>query len=547
MSQGFEIIRARTKDDAVVLIDRLMRSKQHEVVLFLPKNSIISADLNSLKILKEETESIGKILSLSTDNDEIKLFAKKLGMSIYNSGGYKESEKTELSPENNSKKIRIMTDVLPPYFYEPSPEMQEAQKEPELIIREPEAVIYETLSKDSDLEESLENFYVSGKQVDNNEILDQGTVTTKKSYLSINSLIKAFFFGGLLVFTAAMYLILPKANIKISLKEIPLKTQIPIAVSKSVNSLNLTSGIIPGQYFLMSKSGSKTVEASYEKIGGIIEIYNAYSANPQKLVSQTRFETKDGKIFKIQNPIIIPGAKMQGAKLIPSSVKAEVFSDDVANDYLIGPSYFTIPGFKETPKYAGFYAKSNQPMSILKVSNLSSQDVEKNKKELQDKLAQELKAEILSTFGNSDLQLIDGASEVKVDDFKINNNIINMKISWQALFFKEKDIRSLIDYFVSSHYPDLKNFTFKDSISYPKANRADFKKGELFFTFNIDKNNAFPADIAGLRNELIGRDENEMRSVISDKTFIKNATISLWPFWVKRAPSNLNKIDVIID
>jgi hypothetical protein len=54
MSQGFEIIRARVKDDAVVLIDRLMRSKQQEVVFVLPKNSIIIADLNSLKILKEE-------------------------------------------------------------------------------------------------------------------------------------------------------------------------------------------------------------------------------------------------------------------------------------------------------------------------------------------------------------------------------------------------------------------------------------------------------------------------------------------------------------
>lgn len=547
MPQGFEILKARTKDDAVVLIDRLMRSKQHEVVLVLPKNSIISADLNSLKILKEEAESVGKILSLSTDNDEIKLFADKLGMSIYDSENSKKSEKTELSPDNNSRKIRIMADVLPPHFYEPLPE-PEAQKEPELIIKEPESVIYETVGKNSDLEENLENFYISGKQTDNNSVLNENVfLTKKKPYLSLSFLTKIFSISGLLIFSAAMYLILPKADIKISLKEIPLKTQVPVAVSKSVSSLNLTGGIIPGQYFLMSKSGSKTIEASHEKIGGIIEIYNAYSASPQKLVAQTRFETKDGKIFKIQNSVIIPGAKMQGAKLIPSSVKAEVFSDDNSNEYLIGPSYFTIPGFKETPKFAGFYAKSNQPMSALKVINLTSGDIEKNKKELQDKLAQELKAEILSSIDNSDLQLIDGASEIKVNDFKINNNIINMKISWQALFFKEKDLRSLIDYFVSSHYPDLKNFTFKDSIIYPKANRADFKKGELFFSFNIDKNNAFPADIANLKKELIGRDENEMRAVISDKTYIKNATISLWPFWVKRAPSNLNKIDVVTD
>jgi len=60
MPEGFEIIRARTKDDAAILIDRLMRSKYPEVVLVLPKNSILAADLNSIKILKEEAESIGK-------------------------------------------------------------------------------------------------------------------------------------------------------------------------------------------------------------------------------------------------------------------------------------------------------------------------------------------------------------------------------------------------------------------------------------------------------------------------------------------------------
>ena len=547
MPQGFEIIRARTKDDAVVLIDRLMRSKQHEVVLVLPKNSIISADLNSLKILKEEAESIGKTLSLSTDNDEIKSFADKLRMPIYNSNGKEAPEKTE--PMKNIKKTRIMTDILPPYFTETEVSKEEISEAlPETLI-EPDQIIYpvesrpleayDAVNKNSDLEKNLENFYVNSNQVNYK--------TIKLNYFSFNTLIKFFSISGLLIFAAAMYLILPKADVRISLKKIPLKIQIPVAVSKSVNSLNLTGGIIPGQYFLLSKSGFKTIDASSSKIGGAIEIYNAYSVNPQKLVAQTRFETKDGKIFKIQSSIIIPGAKMQGTKLIPSSIRAEVFSDDVSNEYLIGPSYFTIPGFKESPKYAGFYAKSDQSMSIIKSANLSSGDIEKNKKELQDKLAQELKTEVLSTLNNSDLRLIDDASEVKIDDFKISANTINMKITWQALFFKEKDLRALIGYFVSSHYPDLKNFTYNDNIDYPKANRADFKKGELFFSFNIDKNNVLTADIDSLKNELVGHDENGMRSVISEKTYIKNAAISLWPFWVKQAPNDLSKINVVID
>ena len=547
MSQGFEIIRARTKDGAAVIIDRLMRSRQQEVVLVLPKNSIIAADLNSLKILKEEAESIGKILSLNTENNEINSFAKKIKMPIYNHNSFfiknvRLSEKQ--GPTSGRKKTKVMMDVLPPSSNQRSnwdivnelPDESPKESEPDYNLPS-EPIIYETANHNSNLERNLENFYNSekGEKLENR---------WHRFYL--NHMISFLAVSGFLLFGATMYLILPKANIRISLKEVPIKAQIPIAVSKNVSSNNLLSGIIPGQYFSIIKSGSKLIEG-HPEIGGVIEVYNAYSAASQKLVAQTRFETKDGKIFRIKNPVIIPGAKISGANLIPSFAKANVIADMATDEYLIGPSFFTIPGFKETPKYAGFYAKSIEPMIHVENISVSKEELEKNKNELKEKLAQESKSEILSILKDSDLQLIDGASVIKIDDFKVNGKLLNMKITWQALFFKEKDLRTIINYFISIRHMDLKNFTFEDSITYPKVNKVDFKKGELFFTFNIDKNNALLADLDGLKKELAGRDEVEMRAVISDKTYVNGAAISLWPFWVSRAPNNLEKINITID
>lgn len=560
MPDGFEIIRARIKDDAVVLIDRLMRSKQHEVVLVLPKNSIISADLRSLKILKEEAESIGKILSVSTENDEIKSFASKIDMSLYNPNNTRESETA--GTIKITRKIKVMMDILPPSFVDRSAEdeevKEESQKEdlgegenvvtevPEFLPELPKVNIYEVSSKNSDLEKNIESFYETGVK----DSLPNPKICS--SVFSINRLITFFTVIGVLLFSAAMYLILPKAEIKISLKELPIKVQIPVAISKNVHSPDLVSGIIPAQYFSQSKAGSKTVESS-KRAGGSIEIYNAYSAAPQRLVAQTRFETKDGKIFRIKSSVIIPGAKMSGTKLTPSSIKADVVADLAGEEYLIGPTFFTITGFKDTLKYAGFYAKSVEPMTMVESVGLTKEDIEQNKNELRESLAQELKSDTLSTLQDSNLQLIDGASLIAVNDFKIssdkgaNGNIISMKISWQALFFKEKDLRDLVSYFVSSRYPDLKNFTFEDTITYPKVNRADFKKGELFFTFDIQKDNALTADIAALKKELAGHGESEMRAVVSDKSYIHSAAISLWPFWVTKAPNNLSKINITID
>ena len=392
----------------------------------------------------------------------------------------------------------------------------------------------------------------------NNQLFER-RVTLKnhqspKSYLNLlgkkfNSLVFSFF-----LLMAAMYLVLPKVDIQLSLKEMPASAVVSVAVSKNISVPDFANGIIPGQYFLLTKSGSKVIEKSNNdanlplKYGGTIEIYNAYSIAAQKLVAQTRFETKDGKIFRIQSPLIIPGAKMSGSNLIPSSVKAEVVSDAAGEEGQIDPSFFTIPGFKGTAKFAGFYAKSAETMIPVKNDSvMAGQDAEKAKQALENALVAELKNEVLNTFKSSDLKLIDGASSVKVEEFKITSNVATMKISWQAIFFKESDFKALVNNFVSAKYPDLKNFDFRDSITYPQAIRADLKKGEVFFAFDFAQSNAFKVDLGELKKELGSLDETGMRNIISNKNFIKSATISLWPFWVRRAPDNPDKINVILD
>ncbi|MDP2638829.1 MAG: hypothetical protein Q8P06_01515 [Candidatus Azambacteria bacterium] len=539
MIENFEIIRARTKDDVAILIDRLLKSKQNKVVLILPKNSILAVDPKALGILKGEAESVDKELFISTENEELEAIAEKNRIPIYN-------------PDLDKKpEIKRMLDIVPP-----SQEVEEPESEitPELdFIPQSDPVIYEAvnditpnedlLGEDSLLEKNLEDFY---KEPVNKP--------APKKIASFKNLTLSFVGMSLLLLIAALYLILPRANIRISLKTIPVKANIPVAVSKSVNSSNFASGIIPGQYFLLTKSGSKTIEKLSEtsniplKTGGEIYIYNAYSATSQKLVAQTRFETKDGKIFRIQKPIVIPGAKMSGTKLTPSSIKAEVISDSAGEEYQVGPSYFTIPGFKGSPKYAGFYAESSESMSpVQDNSTIATQEIEATKNYLKGELADALKNDVLSAVENSDLKLIEGAAAVSIDEFRVIGQTATMKISWQAIFFKEKDFRTLVGYFIANKYTDLKNFDFKDKITYPQVTRSDFKKGEMFFTFNLDKDNIFVADTAELKRELAGLNEDGMRNIISDKNFVNSATISLWPFWVKQAPNNPSKVNIILD
>ena len=55
------------------------------------------------------------------------------------------------------------------------------------------------------------------------------------------------------------------------------------------------------------------ISSSGQKAGGKITVYNNYSNAPQKLIINTRFQTSDGKIYRIREPIVIPGMGVKEA------------------------------------------------------------------------------------------------------------------------------------------------------------------------------------------------------------------------------------------
>lgn len=548
MPENLEIIRARTKDDVAILIDRVMRAKQNDVGIVLPKNSIITANPEALKIIQQEVEGIGRRLFLATEDPEIKASAKKLNISLFDPSSEIEAKKTNSLYQ--VKTVKKIIDILPP---------QAIYSEPLPILGEAEPQIPETFEKNlandnRDLEKNIENFY--------NNPSPKHSLSMPKRAFSLKGATVLLIVIGIFSLVSVLYLLLPKANIKISAKTIPVKISIPVAVSKNISTVDLVNGIIPGQYFSFSKTGYKTIDLSknqkeiVSRASGFIDIYNAYSSASQKLVAQTRFETKDGKIFRLQSAITVPGAKVSGSKLIPSSVRVAVLADQPGEEYNIDLSYFTIPGFKGSPKYAGFYAKSTESMASGKIGRiLTKETLEKNKQELLNDLINDPKNDNLNIAGSQNLKVIDGASSVKIQEFNSSVPIgnatdlatITMKVTWQAIAFSETDFKALVNYSISHKYSDLKNFNFEDNINYPQTTKTDFNKKELFFVYNIDKVAALAIDIDNLKKELVNRSENEMRELISGKNFINSATISLWPFWVSHAPASPDKINIIVD
>ncbi|HRH25881.1 MAG TPA: hypothetical protein PLF31_00185 [Candidatus Paceibacterota bacterium] len=99
-----------------------------------------------------------------------------------------------------------------------------------------------------------------------------------------------------------------------------------------------------------------------ERAEGTITIYNEFGTGSQTFVKNTRFQTPSGKIYRIQNAVVVPGYKMVAGKKVAGSVDAVVTADAPGEAYNLATGDFKIPGLEGDERYAGFYAKVKTPI-----------------------------------------------------------------------------------------------------------------------------------------------------------------------------------------
>jgi hypothetical protein len=99
-----------------------------------------------------------------------------------------------------------------------------------------------------------------------------------------------------------------------------------------------------------------------ERAQGTITIYNEFGTGSQTFVKNTRFQTPTGKVYRIQNAVVVPGYKMVSGKKVPGTVDAVVMADAPGEAYNLSTGDFKIPGLEGDERYAGFYAKVKTPI-----------------------------------------------------------------------------------------------------------------------------------------------------------------------------------------
>ena len=651
-------------EEITSIVDRLRKSQAEEIIIVVPKRALLIQSIVNLKLLKKESDGMGKQVVIVTQDKLGKLLVEKTGILVQQriddvDGeeivlGEEEGEKQEESVANsimsyNTKEKEIKNDKINTIgsaeYFEEKPKNTKTKAVPrkiskgeaygqkgdiinkELVVSDvkasnqtktfsgkknaldmvrkidvkktaipevssnaPVSVLPGSFFEGS--KETRENSFDSSKEQPVRELFQddklrsffqpKGDVRLTKQesydYKNVNvsgKLWKFILIFGLVAIIAilavAAYLFLPKADVKILTKGTVKTLSIDVKGSSQVNSIDYENNAIPARLISaedeLSKSypatGISSKSSTSQKARGTITIYNEFNASPQTLVATTRFETGDGKIFRLVKTTTVPGMAQVGTEMKPGAIEADVVADEAGDKYNIESTSFTIPGFKDSgnDKYKKFYAKSFKAMSgggsssdAIKV--VSKSDIEDAKNGIAKEINAAIRNKIKGSSGDNEIILDDAISSDSVT-YNISKNendvadsfTVEAKVKGNALALARADLEDLAGKNIVAKTGEneerVKEAVFSFEFGKPETDLANG-----IITVRVDVLAKITPNIStdAIKKEILGKKGNELKDQLSAHPEIQKIEVNYWPVFISgRIPSLRNRVNVTLD
>lgn len=370
---------------------------------------------------------------------------------------------------------------------------------------------------------------------------------------------KVLFLGILLVVFLGLFMTLTASSVEISVtpRSVEKRTDANfIAVSDT------ETGGIPFDIIMLDKTETRSVPAIgedevMEKASGEIIVFNDFDENSQRLIKNTRFETPEGLIYRIQNSIVVPGQrKDENGKTIPGSIEVTVYADEAGEDYNVGLKDFTVPGFEGSDRFDSFYARSKTPMTggykgVKKIA--ADKDVEVMQDEIKEDLVVSLKEEIKNQVPN-DFILYDDAvfSESRFLGTKEVEQGVGVEekvVIYAVIFNKENLSKSVAENTLDDDYNGedliIRNLGDLDFEIKNKDEVQPWVEGRFVFSLKGESSFEWIFDEEELKNDFVGQPKDKTNQILSQYPSIDSANVVIKPFWKNSFPRSSSKITII--
>lgn len=518
-------------DSAESVIDRVRNAQEDHVIVNVARSSLFGSSVEQFQILLQEAFQAQKELTIESIDDHVLELASLAGAKAVN--------------PIFMTRARAVTDIVPRLKKRKTKDAtlnKKSNEEKRIYSNETSALKREKLSSSK----SEHNMLPRRKDLSKKTIV----ITT-----SVIIVLIAIFF----VCTK----ILPRATITLTLIKTPIIIDQPIVIKSDALTVEASENgslIVPGELLLATRNieiplATNGVEESGGKAIGQLIVYNSYNTQPQVLVATTRFESPEGKIFRLNKRTTIPGGTMSGGVLKPGSIEISVTADEAGGSFNIGASKdWRIPGFAGTARYEKFYADAPKPMTggfsgTRKVP--TEGDIVAGEKEVEKILRESLEGELL-VFSDDRFKILEGASKFLLVRKDVQarsdpNQGFGMfgEAELRRIIFDESMLRTgVVEKAVKAFDSSL---VVKDSsLSYGSV-VADFENGTLSFVVTGSVILQPPIALDSALDRFAGADEGVLRLQAMAIEGLDHVDVDLWPFWVSKVPINKAKIKIVVE
>ncbi len=296
---------------------------------------------------------------------------------------------------------------------------------------------------------------------------------------------------------------------------------------------------------VLTRSESRKVET---RASGRATIYNNFDDEPQKLIKNTRFESSTGKIYRIGESVTVPGKT--GA--LPGAVEVTLLADSAGADYNIASTDFTIPGFKGTPRYEGFYAKSKTAISggsSGSKSLVSLADINAAKDALAIELEKEIKQELLKIKKDGYVPAVDAVEVIYEDNeselLNGDGEMYKVTATGHVMLANSSRLAEVIASTIVGYDKAPVRLGYTETLSFvrreanPIVNATSLPilvEGVPRVIWSVDKE--------AIKTMVLGKDTDEFKTLMKSILSIESAEIRFSPMWLSHFPNSVEKIGI---
>ncbi len=550
------------EDDIAKITTRLKREASDEVVLVVPKKSLLFSDSINLRLLKKQADVLGKTISIMTMDEMGQAYAKEAGFDLKflsKSGPSKDSGDIRMSPRTVRKtepKRRVAAPAATsaatsgavkrsPMRPRPATATRPATMKPRTIVPAASVATKDTMFPPYPTRPPRSNLF---KPEMAQELAPARRTTNIQRFLI------AFVGLSILVGLLLAFVILPSASITVYAKTQPVSRDVDVLVTSAVSGpdqsrLSLPSTRVQKEMVVNNKFDTGGKRDVGTKSIGTVKIYN-FSGAALNLRATTTTLTVGTKTYRFktdQNNVRVSSSTTSTPNTaeIEASEGGESFNVPAGTRMEITNQVF---GSKPQALYAVVDSAVVGGSSRF-ITTVTEEDLQKAR----DALTAQALAELRDELSASNITLPDNAYTVAATDFvpsaqvgaEVQSFTANQKVAITGLGFSTLDLATMLRSRILNTLGANVNLQepSKDTITYT-IKQLDIPGGIMRLTVHYESKAIGQVDVTNITSAIVGKSKEQASEILLANDQIERVDIALSPSWQGSIPRFKQKIDL---